>query len=171
MVSLLTSSHTYNHDFNTSTLAFLNRYPNPFAKHVLSCDTIECYMDENENLRITKFITKTGRLPNFIKPLLGDSLNSCIIEKSIINPRTKSMISYSANIDHRKFIKVEEYLHYKVCSENPNFTNVQNNVKFSSNLFGFKQKIEQWSHNKFITNMKNSREGLTYVMNQLKPID
>lgn len=41
-------------------------------------------------------------------------------------------------------------------------------MKFSSNLFGFKQKIEQWSHQKFSTNIKNSREGLQYVMMKLK---
>lgn len=165
MVLLLSNSYTYDHDFNTASLAYLNRYPNPYAKHVLSSDTLECYIDNQGNLRTTRFVIKTGRLPGFIKPFLGDRLNSCIIEKLIINPNKKTMVCYSANIDHRKFIKIEELLNYATIKGS---TFVDSNVKFSSNFIGFKQKIEEWSHSKFLQNMKNSRQGLGYVMNQFK---
>ena len=67
--------------FETTSLAYFNRYPNPYAKHVLSIDTIESYIDNQGQLCTTRLIVKTGRLPNFIKPILGNSLNSWIIEK------------------------------------------------------------------------------------------
>ena len=57
------------------------------------------------------------------------------------------MISYTSNLDHRKFIRVEEYLKYSGHQEdNDNgdgrgLTNLESKVKFSSNLFGFKQKL------------------------------
>lgn len=166
MVQIFEASHTFNSDFQTVSLAYFNRYPNPYAGHVLSVDTLECYVDEMNCLRTTKLIIKTGRLPSFIKPLLGDRLNSCIIEKTFVNPKTNTMLSYSANVDHRKFIKVEEFLKY--TGESNTTTLLESKVKFSSNLFGFKQKIEEWSHRRFSSNISNSREGLKFVVEKLK---
>lgn len=117
---------------------------------------------------MTRVIVKTGRLPNFIKPILGSNLNSWIIEKIVVNPISQKMLSYTSNIDHHKFIRVEEYLRYSTGLLLQD-TAVKARVKFSSNLFGFKQKIERWSHNRFSANWKNSREGMKFVMNKLTP--
>ncbi|EAZ63610.1 hypothetical protein PICST_74808 [Scheffersomyces stipitis CBS 6054] len=166
MVQFIEHSHLYNHDFSTASLAYLNRYPNPYAKHVKSSDTLEHCIDEDGRLRTTRLVVKTGRLPQFIKPFLGTSLDSWIIEKSVIDPKGKILLSYTANVDHRKLLKVEEYLKYS-CEDGIN-TLVESKVKFSSNFVGLKQKIEQWSHNRFLSNISNSREGLKFVMNRLK---
>ena len=166
MVQVFENSHLYNNNFETVSLAYLNRYPNPFAKHVLSIDTLDNHIDNSGNLIITKLMVKTGRLPKFIKPILGTNLNSWIIEKTIINPKTKKLLTYSANIDHRKFIKVEEYLSFSKADEFS--TLVKGKVKFSSNLFGFKQRIEDWSQQKFTNNLNKSTQGLVFVINELK---
>lgn len=165
MVQVFEGLHIFNYDFPTVSFAYLNRYPNPFAKHVLSIDTLDYNVDELGRLSTTRLIVKTGRLPSFIKPFLGSSLNSWIIEKTLIDPKTNQMRTYTSNIDHRKFIRVEEYLNYSAIS--PTSTQVQMKVKFSSNFIGFKQKIEEWSHKRFSTNLANSREGLKYVISQL----
>lgn len=143
----------------------MNKYPNPFAKHVRSSDTLEQFVDRQGKLRTTKLVVKTGSLPLFIKPFLGSSLDSWIIEKLVIDPKLGIMLAYSANVDHRKFIKVEEYLHY--TSEGTR-THIESKVKFLSNFAGMKEKIEQWSQNRFQSNMRNSQEGLKYVMNKFK---
>lgn len=161
MVQVISTSYTYNFDFLTATVAYLNKYPNPYAKHVLSSDTIENYVDSEGRLRTTRLVVKTGLLPDFIKPLLGKSLDSWIIEKSVIDPKDQTMLVYTSNVDHRRFVKVEELLKYH-CDGTT--TSLGVNVKISSNLFGFKQKIEQWSRDKFRLNMQNSRQGLMYVM-------
>lgn len=174
MVLYFENQHRFNFDFETASLAFINRYPNPYAKHVLSVDTLESYVDKQGRLCTTRIIVKTGKLPKFIKPFLGvANLNSWIIEKSIINPKTNTLISYTSNIDHRKFIRVEEYLKYSGGREqNSNgalgTTIVDSKVKFSSNLFGLKLKIEEWSHKRFMKNIQNTREGLNFVMMKVK---
>ncbi|CAH6718781.1 protein Ups1p, mitochondrial [[Candida] jaroonii] len=168
MVQVFKNNFNYDHDFKVVSLAYLNRYPNPYAKHVLSIDTIENFIDNDGNLHITKLMVKTGRLPSFIKPFLGSNLNSWIIEKTIINPHTSKLVTYSANIDHRRFIKVEEYITYRKLSDG--VTNVNNKVLFSSNFIGFKQRIEEWSRNKFTSNIEKSKDGLSYVMNELKKL-
>lgn len=165
MVLYYENKHAYNHDFQTVSLAYINRYPNPYAKHVLSCDTIGQNIDDYGNLHLTRVIVKTGRLPGFMKPLLGSNLNSWIIEKIVVNPSTRRMFTYTSNVDHHKFIRVEEYLRYKQIDAN---TQVNARVKFSSNLLGFKKRIEEWSHKRFSSNLKNSREGLKFVMDTFK---
>lgn len=165
MVQLLSTSMVYNVDFSTASTAYLNRYPNPYAKHVLSSDTIESYVDEQGRLRTIRLVVKTGLLPNFIKPFLGNRLNSWIIEKSIIDPKSKKVFAYSANVDHQRFVKVEEFVTYEGTEEG---TKVLTKVKFSSNSVGFKQRIEQWSRDKFHQNMSNSRDGFLYVMEKFK---
>ena len=55
----------------------------------------------------------------------------------------------------------------KYSADSPFSTLVESKVRFSSNLFGFKQKIEEWSRNRFSSNMANSREGLKYVVDKL----
>lgn len=166
MVQIFESEHEYNHDFATVTLAYLNRYPNPYAKHVLSNDTLHQEIDGDGNLRLTRVAVKTGRLPNFIKPFLGTLLDSWIVEKIIINPKKQIMQTYNSNIDHQKFIRVEEYLNY--AANSPTTTRVGGMVRFSSNFVGFKQKIEEWSKKRFTANMGNTRLGLSYVMTKLQ---
>lgn len=165
MVQLLTTSLAFNVDFATASTAYLNRYPNPYAKHVLSSDTIDQYVDEQGRLRITRLVVKTGLLPGFIKPFLGNRLNSWVLEKSVIDPKSNKVLAYSANVDHRKFVKVEEYITY---DSSEGSTKLLVNVRFSSNFVGFKERIEQWSRDKFHLNMSNSREGFKYVMNKFQ---
>lgn len=165
MVQLLSTSHAYNVDFSTASLAYLNRYPNPFAKHVLSSDTIESFVDDRGRLRTTRLVVKTGALPDFIKPFLGDLLNSWVLEKSIIDPKSKKVWAYSANVDHRRFVKIEEFVTYDTKDTN---TTLLVQVKFSSNFVGFKKRIEQWSRDKFHLNLGNSRDGYMYVMKKFQ---
>ncbi|KAM9914962.1 hypothetical protein OXX69_000152 [Metschnikowia pulcherrima] len=165
MVQIFKSSQFYDFDFKNTSVAYLNRYPNPYAKHVLSSDTIECYVDSEGRLNTTRLVVKKGSLPDFIKPFLGQSLESWVIEKSIIDRNSQKVLAYSANVDHRRFIKIQEFLTYD-CSSGS--TNLQVNVRFSSNFFGLKRKIEQWSRDKFTNNLSNHREGFIYVMNKFK---
>lgn len=165
MVQLLSTSHKYNYSFATTLLAYLNKFPNPFAKHVLSCDTLDTSIDEQGRLCITKLVVKTGVLPSFIKPFLGLNVDSYIIERAIIDPRRKEMQTYSANVDHRKVIKVEELLKYTCTDEE---THILTQVRFLSNFGGLKNRIEAWSRDKFNAQMGNLRKGLIYVLDKFR---
>lgn len=165
MVQILASSNTYNFDFYTASFAYLNKFPNPYAKHVLSSDTIECYVDSDGRLRLTRLIVKRGMLPHFVKPFLGSSVDLWILEKLIIDPKTQNMQIYSANVDHRKVVKVEEYLMY---SSKRSTTLIEGKIKISSNFIGLRKKIEEWSRNKLHSQMGNSTEALMYVTNKFK---
>lgn len=168
------SNHAYDYNFETVTLAYFNRYPNPYATHVKSIDTIDVFTDKKGRLHQVKLIKKSGRLPKFIKPFLGKITTTWIIENTIVDPVSKEMITYNCNLDHTKIIRIEEFNTYKY-DLNKNLTNSFVTVKFSSGFthkfeFGLsiKDRIEDWSKNKFSNNLMRSREGLKLVMDSVK---
>ncbi|KAG0671466.1 hypothetical protein C6P40_005274 [Pichia californica] len=174
MVLYYRSNHAYNYNFETVTLAYFNRYPNPFATHVKSIDTIEVFIDNEGKLHQIKLIKKNGRLPKFIKPFLGKITTTWIIENTIVDPKNKEMITYNCNLDHTKIIRIEEFNTYKF-NFNENLTNSKVTVKFSSGFthkfafgLGIRERIENWSKNKFSNNLMNSRQGLQLVMDSVK---
>lgn len=158
----------YPHSFNSTTAAHFNRYPNPFAQHVLSCDTLESRLDSLGNLHTTRLVVKRGRLPKFIAPFFrGDSLETWIIERIFVNPRARILLLYTANIDHRRFVKIEEYLRFAGSNES---TDVHSRVLFLLLLLGLKRRIEEWSSNRFRHNLQNTRDGLLFVMNKMNQL-
>lgn len=164
MVLWYKSSHDYNFSFETVSLALFNKYPNPYASHVESVDTISREILPGGQLRSIRLIRKRGRLPKWAAPFLGKISHSWIYELSVIDPKNKEMKCYQRNLDHTRVIRVEEYTSYSSIDEEN--TRVDFNVKFSSGFkkFGINTRIEDWSHNKFIENINNTRHGMSYVM-------
>ncbi|OBA16283.1 uncharacterized protein OGAPODRAFT_99030 [Ogataea polymorpha] len=169
MVLYFHNSHTFPHTFETATLAYFNRYPNPYASHVLSIDTIDRHIDAEGRLHQTKLIVKTGRLPKWVKPFLGKISTSWIIERTVVDPSSQTMQTYTRNLDHTKIIQIQEYNQYTFDRELNQTTN-NTTVTFSSGFqgLGIKNRIERWSQSKFAENLKKSRQGLRYVMDSIR---
>ncbi|ODQ48379.1 hypothetical protein PICMEDRAFT_81379 [Pichia membranifaciens NRRL Y-2026] len=174
MVLYYRNNHAYEYNFETVTLAYFNRYPNPYATHVKSIDTIDVYMDDSGRLHQVKLIKKSGRLPQFVKPFLGKITTTWIVENTVVDPKSQEMTTYNCNLDHRKIIRIEEFNTYKY-SFAQSVTNSFVTVKFSSGFthrfglgLGIKDRIENWSKNKFSDNLMRSREGLRLVMDSVK---
>ncbi|AET39734.1 Ups1p Ecym_4714 [Eremothecium cymbalariae DBVPG len=162
------NTHIFDRDFQTVSLAFFNRYPNPYASHVISIDTISRKIDDLGKLHTTRLIKKTGKLPAWIKPFLGRITESWIIEMSVVDAQRGQLLTYTRNLDHTRVIKVEEYTHYHYIKRDDT-TLVDSKVKFSSGFrMGIKHKIEEWSHRKFAENIKKSRLGMAFVMDKLE---
>ncbi|ODV87502.1 hypothetical protein CANARDRAFT_174544 [[Candida] arabinofermentans NRRL YB-2248] len=168
MVLYFHNSHSFNHDFPTVTLAYFNRYPNPYSAHVLSIDTIDIKFDKEGRLHQTKLILKEGRLPLFIKPILGhNGLKSWILEESIVDLKKQTLKTYTRNLDHTKIIRIEEYNEYEydvVENKTLNKVTVLFKSGFKNNGFGIRNRIEQWSKSKFGENLFKSQEGMKFVI-------
>lgn len=162
------NTHVFDNDFATVSLAFFNRYPNPYASHVISIDTLSRETDSKGHLHTTRLIKKSGKMPRWSKVFLGKVTDSWIIERSIVDPEGSTMKTYTKNLDHTRIIKVEEFTTYR-REEGGSRTNVTSEVKFSSGFsLGVKNKIEDWSRSKFDENIKKSRLGMAFVMQQLQ---
>ena len=126
MVLTHTTNHTYSHPFPTVTLAYFLRYfspqLNPFAKHVLSTDTISSRVDdETGRLHTTRIHLKKSRLPPTVFKLLPSSLTgsandkaSYILETSVVDIREGWMQTESRNLNFVGVLSVVEQQSYTV---------------------------------------------------------
>lgn len=165
MVLWYRNIHDYKFSFETVTVAFFNKYPNPYSSHVESVDTLAREIKEDGKLYTTRLIKKNGKLPKWVRPFLGKISHTWIIEHTVIDPKAKEMKAYQRNLDHTKIIQIEEFTTYH-SNDELNSTKVKYNVKFSSNFraFGVKDRIEAWSHKRFKENTFNNTKGMAYVM-------
>ena len=77
MVKFWTSDYTYDYGFSTVSLAYFLRYPNPYARHVASTDTIERHFDpETQRLTTVRLHLKRSRMPPAVVKLLPSSYMS-----------------------------------------------------------------------------------------------
>lgn len=153
MVLTHTTNHTYSHPFPTVTLAYFLRYCspqlNPFAKHVLSTDTISSHVDSTTGrLHTTRIHLKRSRLPATVLKLLPTSVTggasdkaSYILETSVIDMREGWMSSESRNLNFVGVLSVVEKQLYTAPRETEgaplqmgNTTDVATTVIFRSRL-------------------------------------
>lgn len=118
----------------TPLLAFFLRYPNPFARHVLSVDVLSRSVDpETGQLRTTRLILKRGIIPKWAHRFLpttsssgGRGLDAWVLEESVVDPpgwgegsgtlsddemeyrRQPKLQSQQGNLNHRKFMHIIE---------------------------------------------------------------
>lgn len=150
MVLTHTTNHTYSHPFPTVTLAYFLRYCtpqlNPFAKHVLSTDTISSHVEpETGRLHTTRIHLKKSRLPPTVFKLLPKSLTgaagdkaSYILETSIVDIREGWMRTESRNLNFVGVLSVIEKQHYCIpkadSAPSTGTTDVATTVVFRSRL-------------------------------------
>lgn len=150
MVLTHSTSHTYAHPFPTVTLAFYLRYSspqlNPFATHVLSTDTLECYVDPKTNqLHTTRIHLKKSRMPGAVYKLLPTSVtgggsgdkSTYILETSVVDIKEGWMKSESRNLNFTGVLSVIEQQHFEVPADSAqpaNETAVTNSVQIKSRL-------------------------------------
>ena len=126
MVKVHSSQHSYeylsnNRPFKSSnplsfsypwpfvTLAWFLRYPNPYAQHVLSTDTIHQSLNPTTNrLTIVRLHLKRGKLPVWSKRFLSHISESWIVETTEVDLMAGRMETRMRNLDHKRVLYVEE---------------------------------------------------------------
>ena len=114
-------SSDYNYTFPAVTLAFFLRYPNPYAKHVLSSDVIDRYVDPATNrLHTVRLHLKKSKVPAGILKFLprsiagpGGTSQSYVLEKSTIDVKEGWMETESKNMEWTGILSVVEKQTYQ----------------------------------------------------------
>ena len=110
------TEHQFDYGWDTVTSFYWSRYPNPNSSHVFSEDMIESGIDSTGNLRTKRLIIKTNKLPWWGKHLFS-ARKVALIEESIVDPKTKTMTTYTRNIGLRMFMGTTEKNVYTI--DNP----------------------------------------------------
>jgi hypothetical protein len=91
------------------TLAWFLRYPNPYAQHVLSTDTIHHSFNPTTHiLTIVRLHLKRGKLPVWSRRFLSHISESWIVETTEVDLRRGRMETRMRNLDHKRLLYVEE---------------------------------------------------------------
>ncbi|KAI9671935.1 MAG: hypothetical protein M1817_002334 [Caeruleum heppii] len=128
MVRFYESHHTYSHPLPTVTLAYFLRYPNPFAKHVLSTDVIDRFVDPLTNrLHTVRLHLKRSKIPPAILKLLpasvvgpkkdGSARETYVLEKSVVDVNEGWMETETRNLEWTGVLSVVERQRYERSSE------------------------------------------------------
>ena len=128
MVKFYESSFSYDYSFPAVSLAYFLRYPNPYAKHVLSTDVIDRHFDpENQRLHTTRLHLKRSKVPPAVLKLLpkgilgssSDSGQSYILETSVVDVKEGWMETETRNLEWTGILSVVEKQFYRRQSRGP----------------------------------------------------
>ena len=96
------------------------RYPNPFATHVLSEDTLYRELRPNGILYSRRLVTKTNRIPKWGERFLVNFKRMVpLIEESYIDREKRTIVTYTRNVGLSTFMTAVEKVSYVPNPENP----------------------------------------------------
>jgi len=96
------------------------RYPNPFATHVLSEDTLHRELRPNGILYSRRLVTKTNRIPKWGERFLVNFKRMVpLIEESYIDREKRTIVTYTRNVGLSTFMTAVEKVSYVANPDNP----------------------------------------------------
>lgn len=106
------------HHWEAVSLAMFQKYPNPFATHVLSTDIISRHLDDQGRLHTIRLLLKTGGsgVPSWLAALIK-SREAYVVEESVVDPRAGTMETSTRNLSHRRFMSIEEVQKFSRSAE------------------------------------------------------
>ncbi|KAJ2710075.1 hypothetical protein H4R19_003929 [Coemansia spiralis] len=165
MVKFFQQRHSFDYSWGTVSYAFLNRYPNPFATHVLTADTIEHRIDPATGaLHITRLLRKTNSVPRWARGIMRGN-DAFILEDVVVDGQSGTLVSRTRNITHTRLLKVEEKQTLAVDPLDAGRTLCTNETCIVSSIgYGMNSRIESFSLSRFSENLAKSRKGMLYVL-------
>uniref|UniRef100_A0A1A7XYZ9 PRELI/MSF1 domain-containing protein n=1 Tax=Iconisemion striatum TaxID=60296 RepID=A0A1A7XYZ9_9TELE len=150
--------------------AFWQRYPNPFSTHVLTEDVVYREVTADNRLLSRRLLMKTNRLPRWAECLFpaGMSRSVYIIEDSIVDPVSRSLTTYTWNLNHTKLMSVEERCVFQDSAKQPAATQLKREAWISSSIFGFSKPIQEFGLARFKSNQVKAMKGLEYALSNLQ---
>ncbi|XP_034245398.1 protein preli-like [Thrips palmi] len=167
MVKFYESSTVFQYNWHQVAQAFWQRYPNPHSSHVLSEDTV--FREVRDNKLFTKrLLTKTNRVPKWGERFINNPKVG-IIEESVVDPKTRTLTTYTRNVGYTKVMSVVEKVVYRESDDNPNCTIAVRSGWVDSQVFGFKHAIQAFGVERFRKNCQQMILGFNHVLSHLYP--
>ncbi|KZC10832.1 Protein preli-like [Dufourea novaeangliae] len=144
---------------------FFDRYPNPYASHVLSEDTVHREIKDGKFLSKRIFSkTATTSMPDWIGRIVKKP-QVLILEEAIIDLYAKRLISLTRNLDHKQLVIASESTEYTPSCYDPNKTLMTRRTTVRSPLNGLTGRmIERVCHVGAIRNARKAVKGFLHVL-------
>ncbi|XP_059490802.1 PRELI domain-containing protein 1, mitochondrial [Neocloeon triangulifer] len=158
----------FNYSWDQVAEGFWQRYPNPFSTHVLSEDTVFRQVDTSGRLKSLRLLTKTNLPPKWGEHVVSNRTVK-IIEESIVDPKSKTLTTYTRNIGYTKVMSITEKVVYKQSKENPAQTVAERSAWIDSQLYGLSRPIQAFGLDRFKKNCVKAEKGYQIVLNTMFP--
>lgn len=161
MVKFYEGVFSLNFNWEEVAQAFWQRYPNPYSNHVLSEDVL--VREVRSGLLYSKrLLTKTNRVPDWGKRFFN-SRAICILEESVVDPKAKTIVTYTRNIGFSHLMTVEEKCIYRQGDDGLS-TTIDRQAWIASNVFGFSRAIQAFGLDRFRKNTTKATRGFRHVV-------
>uniref|UniRef100_A0A7E4W0M2 PRELI/MSF1 domain-containing protein n=1 Tax=Panagrellus redivivus TaxID=6233 RepID=A0A7E4W0M2_PANRE len=155
--------HIFDYTFNEVSAVFYDRYPNSFAKHVVSEDVLERKVTE-DSIYTRKLVVKKGA--SFLKsvPSWMSRLTSIrtvpTLEESIYDRKTETLVTYTRNVSFVDLFAMDEKSVYKRVESTPTQTSLSRDVAVYVNYPRFGGLIERVLVMTFRKSVKKTLNGI-----------
>ncbi|PVU89536.1 hypothetical protein BB559_003325 [Furculomyces boomerangus] len=162
------TTHLFNSNWESTTLASWRKYPNDKAPHVKHVEIISREVDPiSGKLKTERLILVEQKVPRLIKKILGATGESLCLEYSEVDPVTKEMSMTSINLTLSNLLSVTERIVYKPNEQDPTKTSFYQSANVSANglISKFGSIVEDYSLRVFKDNALVGRMGFEQVLN------
>jgi len=157
-----TGNATFKFTWDQIASGFWSRYPNPYSSHVLSEDTISRHV-ANGKLFTKRLLVKTNSLPKWGERFVPGAKSCCIVEESVVDPKSKTVTTYTRNIGMTSIMSIDEKCVYAPSKDNKNWTEVTREAWINSSIFG----LQTFGYGRFKKNANKTIKGFEHVLNKL----
>lgn len=169
MAKYYNTEHIHPFSFDQVAHAIFQRYPNPFASHVLSEDTLYREIINGTTLYSRRFLTKTNKIPKWGERWLAGFRRSVpLVEESYVDNEEKTITIYTRNVGYSNFMTAIEKVVYTACPSNPNHTVALKQAWVESNFYGLRSAIKNFGIERFKNNCVKATEGFNYVLERIQ---
>lgn len=160
------TSTIYHYPWEHVAQGLWRRYPNPFSTHVQTEDTIFREVKDGK-LYSKRLLKKSGMVPKWGKRFAG-SLSALIIEESIVDPKEKTVTTYTRNI-YERALNIVEKVTYQKSQDNDNWTVAHRSAWVDSQVRGFSSCIVAFGVATLRMNFQKAVKGFNHVLEKMFP--
>lgn len=163
------TEHVHPYSFDQVANAIFQRYPNPFASHVLSEDTVYREIINGTTLYTRRFLTKTNKIPKWGERWLSGFRRSVpLLEESWVDTEARTITTYTRNVGLANFMSAIEKVVYKASPENPDHTVAVKSAWVESNFYGLRSAIKSFGIERFKVNCVKATDGFNHVLERFQ---
>ncbi|KAL7375877.1 hypothetical protein ABVT39_025879 [Epinephelus coioides] len=150
--------------------AFWQRYPNPYSAHVLTEDVLYREVTPNNHLLSRRLLTKTNRLPGWAERVFPAHMSRAVyvLEDSIVDPQTHTLITKTWNLNHNTLMTVVERCLFEEDRSQPSWTKLRREAWILSAVYGLARPIQEFGLARFKSNQAKAMKGLEYALSNMQ---
>jgi len=168
MAKYYNTEHVHPYSWDQVAQAIFQRYPNPFATHVLSEDTLHREVICGTTLYSRRFLTKNNKIPAWGQRIMKGFTTVPLMEESYIDTKEKTITLYTRSVGLSTFMTAIEKVVYRSCPDNPGHTLAVKQAWVESNFYGLRSAVKNLGIERFKKNCVKATEGFNFVLERFQ---